>query len=275
MGLVPDGTTIEGFGDWVEQLIAESTGKDGKGVLPVVLESNSYEVSAKAEDTLLIGLAADASASSFDLAVSGELGELLLLWEVATVVASRLLGVNPFDQPDVESAKIAARAVLDSPAEGLSFEVANEGVEISAFGYDLPSSSLSDCFAELLDSTGVDSYISIHCYLNREKYAFAISLRELVAQKARRPTTFGWGPRFLHSTGQYHKGGQKQGVFIQIVSGDGSDQEIPGRQFGYRKLIDSQSSGDAKVLAAGGSRVLVLRLLEIESGLEALIRALR
>ena len=79
----------------------------------------------------------------------------------------------------------------------------------------------------------------------------------------------------MHSTGQYHKGGPKQGVFIQIVSGDGSDQEIPGRPFGYRKLIDSQSSGDAKVLAAGGSRVLVLRLLEIESGLEALIRALR
>jgi glucose-6-phosphate isomerase len=275
LGFVPDGTRIEGFGDWVEQLIAESTGKDGKGLLPVVLESNSYEVSAKPEDTLLIGLAANASASNFDLAVSGGLGELLLLWEVATVVASRLLGVNPFDQPDVESAKIAARAVLDSPAEGLSFEVADEGVEIAAFGYELPSSKLIDCFAELLDSTGVDSYVSIHCYLNREKYASAISLRELVAQKAHRPTTFGWGPRFLHSTGQYHKGGPKQGVFIQIVSGDGNDQQIPGRQFGYRKLIDSQASGDAKVLAAGGAKVLVLRILDIETGIQTLTRALR
>jgi glucose-6-phosphate isomerase len=275
LGFVPDGTKIEGFGDWVEQLIAESTGKDGKGVLPIVLDSDSHEVSSEADDTLLIGLAADASSSRFDLAVSGELGELLLLWEVATVVASRLLGVNPFDQPDVESAKIAARAVLDSPAEGLSVGVLDEGVEISSFGYELSSSKLADCLADLIDSASADSYLSIHCYLNREDHASAMKLRELVAQRANRPTTFGWGPRFLHSTGQYHKGGPKQGVFIQIVSGDGSDQEIPGRQFGYRKLIDSQASGDAKVLAAGGSRVLVLRLLEIELGIKALIKALK
>ena len=275
LGFVPDGTKIRGFGDWVEQLIAESTGKDGKGVLPIVLDSDSHEVSSEAHDTLLIGLAADASSSSFDLAVSGELGELLLLWEVATVVASRLLGVNPFDQPDVESAKIAARAVLDSPAEGLSVGVLDEGVEISSFGYELSSSKLADCLANLIDSASPDSYLSIHCYLNREDHASAMKLRELVAQRANRPTTFGWGPRFLHSTGQYHKGGPKQGVFIQIVSGDGSDQEIPGRQFGYRKLIDSQASGDAKVLAAGGSRVLVLRILEIELGIKALIKALK
>lgn len=275
LGFVPDGTKIEGFGDWVEQLIAESTGKDGKGVLPIVLDSDSHEVSSEANDILLIGLAADASSSNFDLAVSGELGELLLLWEVATVVASRLLGVNPFDQPDVESAKVAARAALDSPVEVLNLGVSDDGVQISSFGYALTSSKLGECLAELIDSASSDSYLSIHCYLNRGKYASATKLRDLVAQKANRPTTFGWGPRFLHSTGQYHKGGPKQGVFIQIVSGDGSDQEIPGRQFGYRKLIDSQASGDAKMLAAGGSRVLVLRLLEIESGIKALIRAFK
>ena len=275
LGFVPEGTKIDGFGDWVEQLIAESTGKDGNGLLPIVLGSDSYEVSSKAEDTLLIGLAADASVSSFDLAISGDLGELLLLWEVATVVASRLLGVNPFDQPDVESAKVAARKVLDSPAAGLGFEVSDAGVEIASLGYALTSSKLNECLAELIDSALPDSYFSIHCFLNREKHASVTQLRELVAQKANRPTTFGWGPRFLHSTGQYHKGGPKQGLFIQIVSGDGSDLEIPGREFGYRKLIDSQASGDAKVLAAGGSRVLVLRLLEIESGIKALIKALR
>jgi glucose-6-phosphate isomerase len=275
LGFVPDGTKLEGFGDWAEQLIAESTGKDGKGVLPIVLESDSHEVLSEADDTLLIGLAADASVSRFDLAVSGELGELLLLWEVATVVASRLLGVNPFDQPDVESAKIAARAVLDSPVEGLSVGVLDEGVEISSFGYELTSSKLAECLAELIDSASPDSYLSIHCYLNRQHHTSAAELRDLVAQKANRPTTFGWGPRFLHSTGQYHKGGPKQGVFIQIISGDDSDQEIPGRQFGYRKLIDSQASGDAKVLAAGGSRVLVLRLLEIESGIKTLIKSFK
>jgi glucose-6-phosphate isomerase len=232
-------------------------------------------VSDKADDTLLIGLSSDASISSFDLAISGELGELLLLWEVATAVASRLLGVNPFDQPDVESAKIAARAVLDSPAEGFDFKVSDKGVEIAAFGYSLSSEKLSECLSQLVDSVESDSYLSIHCYLNREKFASAIKLRELVAQKANRPTTFGWGPRFLHSTGQYHKGGPKQGVFIQIVSGEGVDQEIPGRQFGYRKLIDSQAGGDAKVLASGGSKVLVLRLLDVGAGIQTLTEALK
>ena len=275
LGFVPEGTDIVGFGDWVEQLIAESTGKLGRGVLPIVLDSNSFEVSDKADDTLLIGLSANASESDFDLAISGELGELLLLWEVATVVASRILGVNPFDQPDVESAKIAARAVLDSPVPGFDFEVSDDGVEIAAFGYDLSSKKLSECLSQLLNSADSDSYMSIHCYLNREKFGSASNLRELVAQRANRPTTFGWGPRFLHSTGQYHKGGPKQGVFLQIVSGEGDDKEIPGRQFGYRKLIDSQASGDAKVLASGGSKVLVLRLLDVKAGLQALTNALK
>jgi glucose-6-phosphate isomerase len=275
LGFVPDGTEIVGFGDWVEQLIAESTGKLGRGILPIVLDNDSFEVSDKADDTLLVGLSSDASISSFDLAISGELGELLLLWEVATAVASRLLGVNPFDQPDVESAKIAARAVLDSPAEGFDFKVSDKGVEIAAFGYSLSSEKLSECLSQLVDSADSDSYLSIHCYLNREKFGSAIKLRELVAQKANRPTTFGWGPRFLHSTGQYHKGGPKQGVFIQIVSGEGDDQEIPGRQFGYRKLIDSQAGGDAKVLASGGSKVLVLRLLDVGAGIQTLTEALK
>jgi glucose-6-phosphate isomerase len=102
-----------------------------------------------------------------------------------------------------------------------------------------------------------------------------MQLRELVAQRAHRPTTFGWGPRFLHSTGQYHKGGPKQGAFIQIISGENDDLAIPGRQFGYRRLIDSQASGDAKVLANGGSRVLVLRLLDVEKGIQALTKALQ
>ena len=275
LGFVPDGTEICGFGDWVEQLIAESTGKIGRGVLPIVLESDSHEVTTKAEDTLLIGLSADASKSRFDLAVSGELGELILLWEVATVAASRLLGVNPFDQPDVESAKIAARAVLDSPAESFEFPVSDADVEIASFGFELSSNKLAACLTELIDSAETDSYFSIHCYLNRERFGSASRLRELVAERANRPTTFGWGPRFLHSTGQYHKGGPKRGVFIQIVSGDGEDQEIPGREFGYRKLIDSQASGDARVLATGGSKVLVLRLLDAESGIDALIDSLK
>jgi glucose-6-phosphate isomerase len=99
----------------------------------------------------------------------------------------------------------------------------------------------------------------------------AQKLRGLIAERSNRPTTFGWGPRFLHSTGQYHKGGPKQGLFLQIVSGDGDDLEIPGRPFGYRQLIDSQASGDAKVLHAGSSKVLILRLTDPEQGIKNLI----
>jgi glucose-6-phosphate isomerase len=274
LGFVPSGSSIVSFGDWVEQLIAESTGKQGRGVLPVVLESNSMEVKAGFEDLLLIGLADDADTSDFDVAVSGDLGEQMLAWEVATAVASRLLEVNPFDQPDVESAKIAARALLESPADGIEYSKSASGIEFASLGFELRSSDLGACLSQLASFATEDSYFSIHCYLNREQFADAEQLRELLAQRTNRPTTFGWGPRFLHSTGQYHKGGPKQGVFLQIVSGNSDDLVIPGRDFGYRQLIDSQASGDAKVLFAGGSKVLVLRLSNLDKGIRDLIGAL-
>jgi glucose-6-phosphate isomerase len=267
IGLVPNGTQIVGFGDWAEQLIAESTGKAGKGILPVVLQSDSAEVRNCPDDLLLIDLSGDASSSTYELAVSGSLGEQLLLWEVATVVASRLIGVNPFDQPDVESAKTAARALLDAPAKNSVFELDDQTVQLAAKGYRLQSKNLKDALSELFALAESDSYISIHCYLNREGLSSAENLRELIATKTGRPTTFGWGPRFLHSTGQYHKGGPKQGIFLQIVSGSGDDEGIPGRQFGYRQLIDSQANGDAEVLAKGGSPVLILRLTDPGSGI--------
>ena len=274
LGFVPAGSAIVGFGDWVEQLIAESTGKLGRGVLPVVLERNSNEIKAAHDDMLLIGLADDAGESSFDLAVSGDLGEMMLIWEVATAVASRLLGVNPFDQPDVESAKIAARALLGSPGDGIEDSSSSPDMGFASLGFEMNSSEISECLAQLFRFAQPDSYLSIHCYLNRELFAKAELLRELVARATSRPTTFGWGPRFLHSTGQYHKGGPNQGVFLQIVSGEADDLVIPGREFGYRQLIDSQASGDAKVLAKGGSKVLVVRLSNPETGISQLIGAL-
>ena len=274
LGFVPAGSSVMGFGDWVEQLIAESTGKLGLGVLPVVLDSDSNEISAAHDDMLLIGMCQDADDSNYQLAVSGELGELMLLWEVATAVASRLLGVNPFDQPDVESAKIAARALLESPADGIDYEPSESGIEYAALGFETTSPSLADCLNQLFACAQTDSYFSIQCYLNRDQFQQAEMLRELVATRTNRPTTFGWGPRFLHSTGQYHKGGPKQGVFLQIVSGDGDDEMIPGREFGYRQLIDSQASGDAKVLFNGGSKVLVLKLSNPAVGIQALIGTL-
>ena len=274
LGFVPVGSSIVGFGDWVEQLIAESTGKLGRGVLPVVLEENSYELKSGPEDLLLIGFSDDALSAEFNLVVSGDLGETMLAWEVATAVASRLLEVNPFDQPDVESAKIAARALLESPADGIEYSASVSGIDFAALGFELKSSKIGDNLTQLFEFASADSYFSVHCYLNREKFSGAEKLRNLIARRTNRPTTFGWGPRFLHSTGQYHKGGPKQGVFLQIVSGDGDDLEIPGRTFGYRQLIDSQASGDAKVLLEAGSKVLVVRLANPEQGIKDLIGAL-
>ncbi len=274
LGFVPAGSSIVGFGDWVEQLIAESTGKLGRGVLPVVLEQTSHELKVAQDDVLLIGLSDNASGSDFELVVSGDLGEMMLAWEVATAVASNLLDVNPFDQPDVESAKIAARALLESPADGIEYAGSDSGVDFAALGFELRTLEIRESLNQLFEFAKDDSYFSVHCYLNRKELGEAVKLRDLIAQRSNRPTTFGWGPRFLHSTGQYHKGGPKQGLFIQIVSGDGDDLEIPGRPFGYRQLIDSQASGDAKVLHQGGSKVLVLRLADPEQGIKDLIGAL-
>lgn len=274
LGFVPKGSPIVGFGDWVEQLIAESTGKIGRGVLPVVLDQKSPELSLDLDDVLLIELAADAESSSSELSVSGDLGEQLLLWEVATAVASALLGVNPFDQPDVESAKIAARALLENPAEAPNYPLKDKDVSGYALGFELSGNSLDQALEQLLGLVTDESYISIQCYLNREEFTQATALRDLLASKAKRPVTFGWGPRFLHSTGQYHKGGPKQGVFLQLVSGQQIDEPIPGRAFGYRQLIDSQASGDAKVLAENGLPVLVLKLDDPAAGLNRLIGAL-
>lgn len=274
IGLVDNGTAIVGFGDWAEQLIAESTGKIGRGLLPVVLDSTSAEVENCPSDLLLVDICADASSSSFDLAVSGTLGEQLLLWEVATVVASRLLGVNPFDQPDVESAKTAARALLDSSVDAKRPEKSHKAFHFAAKGFSLQATDMESALSELFGLARRESYFSIHCYLNREVLKDAEELRDLIARKTARPTTFGWGPRFLHSTGQYHKGGPKHGIFLQIVSAAEDDQAIPGREFGYRELIDSQAKGDADVLARSGSPVLILSIREPESGIKALIELL-
>jgi transaldolase / glucose-6-phosphate isomerase len=274
VGLVANGSAIVGFGDWAEQLIAESTGKNGKGILPVVLGPNSAEVKNCPSDLLLVDICADASSSRFELAVSGTLGEQLLLWEVATVVASKLLGVNPFDQPDVESAKTAARALLDAPSEKVSSDPDSQAIQVSTRGLGLQSTEFETALSEFLGLAEPDSYFSIHCYLNRVSHQDAEKLRDLIAIKTARPTTFGWGPRFLHSTGQYHKGGPKQGIFLQIVSAARDDKEIPGRKFGYRQLIDSQANGDAEVLAEKGSPVMILRLREPASGIQQLIEQL-
>jgi glucose-6-phosphate isomerase len=260
LGIVSTSDEVSRFGNWLEQLIAESTGKHGRGVLPIVLEANSPELLTPNEDLVTIGLLADVSSGGYDINVSGGLGSLFLLWEVATAVASRLLGVNPFDQPDVESAKIASREFLDSkvPKQEPLFTDGTIAVSIKNIALS-KQPTLKEAIEALVRSAEPDSYFAIHGYLDRDRAGLFQTLRDQVSKSSGRPTTFGWGPRFLHSTGQYHKGGPAQGIFLQLISEDGEELMIPGRDFGFQELMNAQAAGDANVLSQNGRPVLTLR----------------
>jgi glucose-6-phosphate isomerase len=276
VGVVVDGSPIVGFGDWAEQLIAESTGKLGKGVLPVVLAPNSPEVVAAHDDVVLVRVVADASSAVGDeVSVSGSLGAQFLLWEYATVIASRLIGINPFDQPDVESAKVAARAMLNERAAIATPAFVDGKVEVRAQSLDLASAStVKQAIDALLAELGPDGYVSVQAYLDRTEVPQAYELRDAFASRSGRPTTFGWAPRFLHSTGQYHKGGPKQGVYLQLVAKGEADLAVPGRDFTFGELIASQAAGDASVLGALPRPVLTLTLNDVVADLATIKAAL-
>ncbi|MFM5904634.1 MAG: glucose-6-phosphate isomerase, partial [Micrococcales bacterium] len=276
VGIIADGTDIVGLGDWAEQLIAESTGKLGLGVLPVVLKPTSFEVASKPADMVLARIVGEASSAAGDeVVVSGSLGAQFLLWEVATAVASRLLGVNPFDQPDVESAKIAARAMLNERAEIASPAFVDGDIAVRSNSLDLGNvDSVSLAIQALFSRLDAEGYVSIHAYLDRTSVPQAAELRELVAKLTGRPVTFGWGPRFLHSTGQYHKGGPKQGVYLQLVANGEADLAVPGRDFTFGELIASQAAGDAAVLGALPRPVLTLTLGDVPGDLAKITQAL-
>lgn len=269
LGLITDGTHIVGLPDWIEQLIAESTGKEGTGILPVVLLPVSPEVESRPADLQLVRLVDEADEFHLrerhpgEILVSGTLGAQFVVWEHATAVAGYLLGINPFDQPDVESAKVAARGLLDARPEAAPAAFVQDGVEVRASD---PSLLASGTIAGVLDALWArlseDGYVSIQAYVNRLEMPQLQGLRELVAADSKRPTTFGWGPRFLHSTGQYHKGGPAQGVFLQILERTDVDLEIPDRPFTYGQLIEAQAAGDAGVLAAHGRPVVTLTITE-------------
>jgi glucose-6-phosphate isomerase len=199
----------------------------------------------------------------------------MLLWETATAVAGRLLGINPFDQPDVESAKAAARGLLDARPEEEPAALAQDGIEARAPGDLLDGvSSLEDAVAALLGRLAPDGFLAVMAYADSERDKELADVRSSLAKRTERPVTFGWGPRFLHSTGQYHKGGPPQGVFLQITTTEHTDVEIPGRPFTFGQLIAAQSAGDAAVLAEHGRPVLRLKVTD-PSRLPALMRLLR
>ncbi|HEY8912999.1 glucose-6-phosphate isomerase [Lacisediminihabitans sp.] len=267
LGIVSDGTYIVGFGDWVEQLIAESTGKLGKGILPVVLDLKSPELTENLDDVQIVRLVESAQATEDviegEIEISGTLGAQMLVWEYATVVAGRLLGIDPFDQPDVESAKIATRALLDARPEPVPPVFVADGIEVSGPESVLAGvSTIEGAVDALLAQVGPDGYIAVQAYVDRHANYELAKLRDLLAAKSGRPVTFGWGPRFLHSTGQFHKGGPAVGVFLQITADAPADLDIPESPFSFGYLIKAQAAGDASVLAEHGRPVITLNLTD-------------
>jgi glucose-6-phosphate isomerase len=280
--IVDDGSGIVGFADWAEQLIAESTGKLGTGILPVVVEGNDApEVRRPPADVTIARLVPDegdeadpdatVDANRSEVHVSGPLGAQLLLWEVATAAAGRLLGINPFDQPDVESAKKAARALLDQGMGAADRPAATDGaVEIRALGGDWlgGADTVQGALEALLRQLDHEhGYLAVMAYLDRLADADLAQVRPVLASHTGRPTTFGWGPRFLHSTGQFHKGGPATGVYLQVTTAPHEDLPVPGREFSFGDFIAAQAAGDAQVLAEHGRPVLRLHLTDHDAGL--------
>jgi len=217
-----------GFGLWVEQLLAESTGKRGKGLIPAPEEPPE-------------GL--DRQSQEVRLPGPYELGQEFFRWEFATAVAGSILAINPFDQPDVQSAKDMTGRILASGDDPL--------VE--------PVGSAEELFSQAQPG----DYVAILAFVNPTREAEA-KLDEL-AERARQTgcvVTHGFGPRYLHSTGQLHKGGPPTGLFLQVVDDTGDELPIPNQPFGFAKLIRAQAAGDFASLQERGRRVARIHLEE-------------
>jgi glucose-6-phosphate isomerase len=268
--LADAGSPYPGFGDWAEQLVAESTGKDGKGILPVVVagtDAPNFSPSTPDEVLATFGprpvLGSVPPASGWGASVDATLGAQLLLWEYATAVAGRVIGINPFDQPDVESAKQAAREMLDGGGSSPTPAFVDGAVTVYASEGWLPEGvgTVADAVAALLD--GLDhehGYVSVQAYLDRHRDAGLATVRDALATRTGRPVTFGWGPRFLHSTGQYHKGGPATGVYLQVTGQPAADLAVPDRPFTFHEFLTAQAVGDGRVLADKGRPVLRLHV---------------
>ncbi len=267
--IAEDGSGIVGFADWAEQLIAESTGKLGTGVLPVVAGPTSPEVTSGAADVLVVRLVAadaDVELAENEVAIAGGLPTQMMVWEFATAVAGRLLGINPYDQPDVEAAKVAARGLLDAQPEPTPAAFTDGAIEVRGGDWLGDAATAQDAVDALLGTLDEDSYLSVQAYFDRLAFAELEGIRDPLAGVSGRPVTFGWGPRFLHSTGQFHKGGPAIGVFLQVTAAPTEDLAIPDRPFTFGELISAQAAGDAQVLAGHGRPVLRLHLTDRAAG---------
>jgi transaldolase/glucose-6-phosphate isomerase len=222
--------TDGGFGLWAEQLIAESTGKQGKGLIPAPGESPDGD---------------DRQAAEPQIADPYSLGGEFFRWEFAVAVAGAFLEINPFDQPDVQAAKDKTREVL---AAGKEPDVEPEG-------------SIDTLLAQAQER----DYVCVQAFIepNAENDRRLADLVRKLRRRSGLVVTHGYGPRYLHSTGQLHKGGPNTGLFLQIVDDPGEELKIPDQPFGFRRLIRAQAAGDYASLQERGRRVARIHLEEL------------
>jgi glucose-6-phosphate isomerase len=265
-----------GFGDWAEQLLAESTGKLGRGLLPVVVE-NDHSPGTKFTATGDVHVLRLGPPAPNTTAADGPLGAQFLVWEYATAIAGRVLRINPFDQPDVETAKQSTRELLAAgPGEDIDGDPLFADGPVEVFGDATllaGMTTLAQVVEALVRAVPPLGYLAVQAYLDRFADAPAAAVRPALAALTPRPVTFGWGPRFLHSTGQYHKGGPPLGVFLQVTGVVHEDVPVPGREFTLGRLQLAQAVGDGRVLAGRGRPVVRLHLTDRPAGLAALLAA--
>jgi hypothetical protein len=277
VALIDDGTGISGLGDWAEQLIAESTGKDGKGILPVVVE-NPTAPGSTGDDVLTVTMGGalapgqvPGGGASPHVTVNGPLGAHFLAWEAAVAFAGRLLHINPFDQPNVTESKENTKKILSSglPEQAPLFV---EGA-IEVYAEHAGPTTLDGALSWLADEIAPKGYLAVMAYLDRFGQASVAGVRPALARASGRAVTFGWGPRFLHSTGQYHKGGPQVGVFLQITGATPVDLDVPGQPYTFGQLQAAQAAGDRQALAGRGRPLLWLHLTNREDGSAQLLDA--
>jgi transaldolase / glucose-6-phosphate isomerase len=266
------GASLSAFPLWLEQLIAESTGKNDKGLIPVAGEAlgspDSY-----GQDRVFVGLSLEKSGDyptnemetlrsaghpvlPVSLAELADLGQEFFRWEMAVVAAGAAFGIHPFDQPDVQLAKDLARKAMESTTDGQE----NSGPILSISR----KSELKTGIEQLLKKCGPGTYVAFQAYLSPdETIAAGIEFwRNRIRDQFRVASTVGFGPRFLHSTGQLHKGGPDTGLFVQLVDTPPEDLVVPEKGYTFGRLIRAQAEGDYQALQSRGRRVIRIHLGE-------------
>jgi transaldolase / glucose-6-phosphate isomerase len=290
---------LASLGGWLEQLLAESTGKHGKAIIPVDLEEPGPP-ETYAADRVFVSLQLGDDAPSTEglnmLEAAGhpvvrivcptkhDIAAEFYRWEIATAVAGAVMGLNPFDQPDVEASKIKTKALMQEvengkPLPGERPFAAADGIELFASdrgGAELaPAGSLEGILRAHFDRLKLGDYFGLLAYLPMfpEMEAQLSELRMTVRDARKVATCMGFGPRFLHSTGQAYKGGPNTGVFLQVTAAPKADIGVPGKQYSFGVVEAAQARGDLEVLHERGRRALRAHLTDLDAGLPRLVEA--